>query len=97
MSNLPARNKKQPMRHYPTVTSFLLHTATYLAYVILHTVYSWLQYHVVWRMSGTLKQLHDSLLPSNYEHSAQVRKVTELLDAISKLTDSVFLTSSVSG
>ena len=44
----------------------------YLVYVIVHAIFTFLQYHIVWRLNGTLKKLADSQCPENYDKSAQV-------------------------
>ena len=72
---LPFFDKKRPVPHYPTFGSWLVHTIKFLLYTVIHYIYTTLQYHVVWRLNGTLKQLEESQRPENYERSAQVLKI----------------------
>ena len=63
------------MPHYPSFWSWLTHTMKYLVYVIVHAIFTFLQYHIVWRLNGTLKKLADSQCPENYDKSAQVLRI----------------------
>lgn len=65
-------NKKKPQQHFPTVWSLVRFTIKYIVYVIIHFVYTTVQYHVIWRLSGTLKQLRNSHASSK---EAQVLRI----------------------
>ena len=75
MKQFPFLNKKKPVPHYYTFWSWLSHTLKYIAYLIAQVAFSFLQYHVVWRLNGTLRQLAENQRPENYERSAQVLRI----------------------
>ena len=75
MKQSPSCDKKKPAPHYPTFWSWLSHTWKYIAYFIAQVVFSFFQYHVVWRLNGTLRQLTENQRPENYERSVQVLRI----------------------
>ena len=75
MKHLPCLQKKRPVPHYPSFWSWFSHTLKYIVYVIIHALFSFLQYHVVWRLNGTLRLLIKNQRPENYDKSAQVLRI----------------------